>query len=434
MKTHPCFRLLAMLTAWFYCSSLAMAGQVVTDKERSLARMALKRAKEERAIAKVGATNTLAVLYFRNTTGQKKLDALQKGLALMLITDLSKVDKIQVVERVRLQALLEEMNLGTSGLVDQATAPKVGRLLGAYYVADGEIQESKITDLEIQPFLIDVPFKTVTRQPPAAGTINDLFRMEKKILFGIIDQMNILLAPEERATLEKPISTSAVALMALFLGIDYSDRGMYANAANMYRQALDKDPNLQLAKDALQELKTLGLVSETTATPQSTTVAAESGSSAGTVVAVGLGLAAVGAGVAVALGSSGGSSDDTGTPPADNEPTNPTDTTAPTVSTSPQANSQLSCSKGTLQFTFSEPMNTATGTVSVPSPSGWSLSSPSWSDDRTMTVSWSNSYDYCSSVYAGQNESTVTFALSGFQDTNGNPLAEPTSFEFYITL
>lgn len=432
MKTHPCFRMLVMLTVWFYCSSLAMAGQVVTDKERSWARMALERAKEEKAIAEVGATNTLAVLYFRNMSGQKKFDALQKGLALMLITDLSRVDKIQVVERVRLQALLEEMNLGTSGLVDQATAPKVGRLLGAYYVADGEILESKITDLEIQPYLIDVPFKTVNRQPPASGTINDLFHLEKKILFGIVDQMNILLTPQERVTLEKPISASAVALMALFVGIDYSDRGDYENAANMYRQALAEDPNLQLASDALRELKTLGLISETTATP-STTVAAESGSGAGTVLAVGLGLAAVGAGVAVALSSSGGDDND-GTSAANQPATTPSDSTAPTASTNPQPLSELSCSKDSLQFTFSEPMQT-TGTVTVTSPPDWSLSSPSWSDDRTtMTVSWSNDYNYCSSVFYGSHESTVTFTLSGFQDTNGNPLAEPTSFEFYITL
>ena len=425
MRTHPCFRMLVMLTAWFYCSSLALAGQVVTDRERSWARMAVERAKEEKTIARVGATNTLAVLYFRNRTGKEKLDALQKGLALMLITDLSKVDRIQVVERIRLQALLDEMHLGASGLVDQATAPKIGQLLGAYYVTDGEIRESPITDLEIRSYLIDVPFKTVNPQKPASGSLDDLFKMEKEILFGIIDQMNILLTPEEKSRLEKPISTSTAALLALFLGIDYSDQGKYRQAAEMYRQALEQDPQLRLAGDALQELKTLGLISETAPATRTATVASESGSGAGTVLAVGLGLAAIGGGVALALSSSGG--DDNGTPAGDQTTsTTPADTTAPTATSSPEAGAQVSCSKGSVRFIFSEAMNPQ-GNVSV-SPTDWTITSTAWSDDaRSYTVSWSNDYNYCSSLGSA---ATVTFTLNGFTDAAGNALASPASFSF----
>ena len=423
MRTHPLFKMLVMLTAWFYGSSLALAGQVVTDRERTWAKAAIARAKEEKALAKVGATNTLAVLYFRNKTGQKKLDALQKGLALMLITDLSKVDKIQVVERIKLQALLDEMELGTSGLVDQSTAPWVGRLLGAYYVADGEIRESPITDLEIQPYIIDVPFETVTSQSPASGSMDKFFRMEKKILFGIIEQMNILLSPAEKAILEKPISTSTAALMALFLGIDYSDQGKYENAAEMYQQALNQDPQLQLAKNALQELKTLGLVSgEATTTVRTTTVAEESGSG-GTILAVGLGLAAIGGGVALALGNSSSDDDEA---PVDNTSTGSSaDTVAPTAYSDPKEATGISCYSGSVQFFFSETMRTE-GTVTV-NPS-WTITSTTWSDDaRSYTVTWKNSYDTCS----GQATTySVTFTLSGFADAAGNALAEPTEFSF----
>lgn len=419
MRTNSWFRMLVMLTVWLYSASLALAGQVVTDKERSWARTAVERAKQEKAIAEVGATNTLAVLYFRNRTGRKKLDALQKGLALMLITDLSRVDKIQVVERIKLQALLDEMHLGTSGLVDQATAPKVGRLLGACYVADGEILESRITALEIQPYLIDVPFKTLSRQHPASGSLDNLFRMEKDILFGIVKQMNIYLTPAEKATLKKPLSTSTAALMALFLGIDYSDQGQYESAAEMYQKALGKDPQLQVATDALQELKTMGLVSsEAPATMQTTTVpAASSGSSVGTVLEVGLGLAVVGGGVALAL-NSGSSSDDS---------SSDTGQTTPTAGSTPEAGTQVSCYSGSVQFNFSEAMDTTTGQVSV-TPDDWTITSTSWAKDaRSYTVSWVNPYDYCSYQ---TSISTVQFTLSGFQDTSGNALGAPTSFSF----
>ena len=72
--------------------------------------------------------------------------------------------------------------------------------------------------------------------------------------------MQVTLSPQKKEELEHPLSTSTAALLALFAGIDYSDRGLYLRAANMYKQALLEDPQLVMARDALQELKGMGLV------------------------------------------------------------------------------------------------------------------------------------------------------------------------------
>jgi len=72
----------------------ARAGQVVTDEVRGWARRTLQ---EEKALKTAEGRNTVAVLYFQNKTGQPDLNPLQKGFALMLITDLSKVSTLQVV-------------------------------------------------------------------------------------------------------------------------------------------------------------------------------------------------------------------------------------------------------------------------------------------------------------------------------------------------
>ena len=52
--------------------------------------------------------NTVAVMYFENLSASDDYDPLQKGLAQMLMTDLAKAQKIQVVERLKLQKLHEE--------------------------------------------------------------------------------------------------------------------------------------------------------------------------------------------------------------------------------------------------------------------------------------------------------------------------------------
>ena len=72
--------------------------------------------------------NTVVVTEFKNL-GSENFEPLGKGIAAMLIHDLSQVPDLQVVERVNIVTLLQEMNLGTSGLVDQKTAPKARKTI-----------------------------------------------------------------------------------------------------------------------------------------------------------------------------------------------------------------------------------------------------------------------------------------------------------------
>lgn len=57
------------------------------------------------------AAPSVAVSYFDNTAADAAVAPLQKGLADMLITDLSASDAITVVERSRLQDILQEIEL-----------------------------------------------------------------------------------------------------------------------------------------------------------------------------------------------------------------------------------------------------------------------------------------------------------------------------------
>ena len=72
--------------------------------------------------------STLAILYFNNQGDKRGLDPLQKGITDMLITDLSKVPGLKVVERVRMQKMMDEMKLNMAGLTSETTAPRLGKL------------------------------------------------------------------------------------------------------------------------------------------------------------------------------------------------------------------------------------------------------------------------------------------------------------------
>ena len=235
----------------------ARADQVITPDQRQWARQAIQQEKQLAAMTK---PNSIAILYFRNLSEDRALDPLQKGLAIMLISDLSKLDMITVVERTELQALVEEIGLGQSGLVDSNTTPRVGRLLQSQYLIGGSFSGSAATTLHVGAHLIDVaPGKTIGRAE-VKDKMEQLFTIEKQLLNQIILDLKLNLTQQQRRDLGRPLSRSQGALLDLFRGIDAVDHQQFDSAAQFMDRAIQQDPNLTLAKTSLQELKDKGLV------------------------------------------------------------------------------------------------------------------------------------------------------------------------------
>ncbi|MDD8018786.1 MAG: CsgG/HfaB family protein [Bacteroidota bacterium] len=192
--------------------------------------------------------NTVAILYFENKGKKTELNPLQKGLAEMLITDLSKVKALKVVERLRLQKLIEEMNLGESDLVDQKTAPRLGKLLGAYRLLKGSFFELKENTLNIDAFVAQTKTGELDVTTNITGDMRDFFRLEKNLIFKILDEMKIKLSDSEREAILEIPTENYFAFLQYSRGLDFEDRGMYAQAYDAYSQAAKADPNFNQAK------------------------------------------------------------------------------------------------------------------------------------------------------------------------------------------
>jgi len=80
--------------------------------------------------------NSVAVQAFTNK-GDPAYAVLAKGLAAMVITDLSKIPGLKVLERQKVQKLVDEISLNQSGLVGQDSQVKAGRLMRAEKVLVG---------------------------------------------------------------------------------------------------------------------------------------------------------------------------------------------------------------------------------------------------------------------------------------------------------
>src|SRR5947207_7613944 len=85
-------------------------------------------------------TPVVAVLYFDNNSFGKDradYDGLGKGIADLLINDMATNPTMRVVERDRIQSILQEQDLVRSKSIDPQTAVKLGKLLGAAYLVTG---------------------------------------------------------------------------------------------------------------------------------------------------------------------------------------------------------------------------------------------------------------------------------------------------------
>jgi TolB-like protein len=98
-------------------------------------------ARETEVVGSPPEPGSIAVQAFVNKgSNDGDFRALAKGLAAMIIADLSKVPGLKVLEREKVQLLVNEAKLGDSGLADTASAVRSGRLMRAEKVVVGNFE------------------------------------------------------------------------------------------------------------------------------------------------------------------------------------------------------------------------------------------------------------------------------------------------------
>jgi tetratricopeptide (TPR) repeat protein len=260
-----------------------------------------------------GDPSTVAITYYRNL-GSPELASLQKGLTALLIDDVSKVKKLKVVEREHLQALLEEMKLGTTGLVDARTAPKVGRLLGAGKIAAGSYADYGKESMRVSSEIADSTSASVLGTQESNGKVKEFFEVEKVLALHLLKDLGFdeqkLAAEGVLDQIQTPQTKSIEAMNAFSSGLELKDQGQYDGARTQFEKSLKADPNFDLARKQLLALPLVGLtiaaiITSTESSAPSAASATAAVSSAGMASAA-AGEAAGGAGAGAGAGGTAG--------------------------------------------------------------------------------------------------------------------------------
>jgi tetratricopeptide (TPR) repeat protein len=225
---------------------------------RELAADAKRAVADERALAAIpGSPTTVAVLPLRYTGSDSSLRPLERGLAELLTTDLARSKQLTVLERARIQAVLDELALQRSGHTDSATNVRAARLLRAGRLVQGSIFQLDGSQLRVDAAVVDVGTMKVKGVAEGADAMDQLFALEKRIALDLFDELGVQLTVAERNAIEQRPTRSLAAFLAYSRGLTAEDQGRYDDASRFYRDAAHLDPTFGAALQKNRDVRDL---------------------------------------------------------------------------------------------------------------------------------------------------------------------------------
>ncbi len=196
------------------------------------------------------AERVVAVLYFDNNTNQPEYDVLKKGFADMMVTDLSAVPSLQVVERDRMESLLGELELQKSKYFDPKTAVKIGQGLGAKYAVTGAFAAFD-PKLRIDIRMIEIATGKVVVADKVVGEKDQLFELQGQLVERFVAGLEMKAPPRPKMGGAPNVES----LLEYSKSVDLADRGELADASERMKALVKKHPTFVLARSKQAEMR-----------------------------------------------------------------------------------------------------------------------------------------------------------------------------------
>ncbi len=253
---------------------IARRGQATAAARRVLA-------EESRLAAQPADPQAVAVLPLV-ISGDPSYQPLSRGLAQMITSDLDLIRQFRLVERLQLQALLDELQLGQTDRVDPATAARVGRLTRAGRLVQGLAAIPPDGSIELEASVVRETGEVVGAEG-VDGQFRNLLRLEKELVIDIAARLGYTLSQAERARVLENGTQNLVAFLAYSEGLAEEDAGNFAAAAQHFARAVAADPGFTQAREQQGSASAANIVSQAPA--GAVTTFASSGQDVGSVVA-----------------------------------------------------------------------------------------------------------------------------------------------------
>jgi tetratricopeptide (TPR) repeat protein/predicted Ser/Thr protein kinase len=204
--------------------------------------------------AAAGPQVSLAILPFRNGSGDPQLDWVGATLADMLSTDVGQSAQLRTISPDRLHQILRDLHIPANADLDPETLKRIAELSNADTLVSG--QYAKFGDqVRIDAMLVDLkrdrraPLKIVAaNESGIPATVDGLAELIRKNLALTPDVLN-----ELKASSYQPTSKSPGALRDYNRGVQSLRDGKYLEAQKLLEAATKEDPAFALAFSKLAQ-------------------------------------------------------------------------------------------------------------------------------------------------------------------------------------
>lgn len=176
-----------------------------------------------------------------------------RAVMAMITTDLLQVPGLTLLEREKVNHLVQELKLAGSPLVDRETINTQARLLGAGTVVAGSVYNEAGPSgpgsgrYRINTAVSDVAAGRVVGVQQAEGRQAEFFDLQKQVVHGILQAMDIRDIPPA----VNRVHTRSWAAYAQFAnGLKLLEEDRFDEARQAFRNALKLDPGFVLAEQA----------------------------------------------------------------------------------------------------------------------------------------------------------------------------------------
>lgn len=206
-----------------------------------------------------GAKSVVAVLRFDNNTGDAQYEHLGRALSSMMISDLSVLDeKIQLVERERLEELTEELDFQQSGYVDPSSAQSLGMIVGAEYVVAGAFVTAEPV-MRLDTRIARVETSEIVTTAEVTGERGTLFDLQQRLADQLVEGLDLVLTEEERERLRQQQEANRIDDLATFVAFSQAlcllDYGEYAEGLEKMQDVQLAAPGSGLVRAAMNTLR-----------------------------------------------------------------------------------------------------------------------------------------------------------------------------------
>jgi TolB-like protein len=195
----------------------------------------------------------ISVSDFTVASENRQYKHIGKGIARLLAGELKNVSEVKLVERERLNLVLQEQEFGLSDLADPSKQIEVGKLLSANYIVIGEVIDM-LSSLVTSVRLVNATTGEVIFEDELTEQLEKYDYISAYFAKAILQELHLIAGKETIAKINKEEKKHKEAIISLSEGIDAIDRGKTEEARAQLENAKRLDPTNKVINEYLAKL------------------------------------------------------------------------------------------------------------------------------------------------------------------------------------